>query len=96
MNIDVPERVLELLAEIAPVDEHDDNGPGAVVCPACGGYTYMRWNSGKRMDSPDDVVHDSDCPAVWARRTLTPNVSLEGLAGSGQSPLLDSPSRSGC
>lgn len=66
----VPEGVLELLANMDCIDEHDDNGPGSVVCPACGGYARMRWAEGGRLDTPNDVAHSSDCPAKWAQALI--------------------------
>lgn len=66
----IPHAVLEILAEIEPMDEHGDNGPGRVVCPACGEWMSMRWRSGARLDKAADMAHDVNCPAVWARMAL--------------------------
>ena len=63
----LPRAALELLAEIEPVDEHDDNGPGRVVCPACGAWMSMRWSAGARLDNAANMAHNVHCPAVWAR-----------------------------
>lgn len=60
-------RMVELLAEVVPVENHDDNGPGSVTCPACDAYMHMRWKAGQRIDKIEDLAHDADCPAVWAR-----------------------------
>ena len=82
MILDVPERALHLLAEIELLHEHDDNGPGMVVCPVCSGHTTMQWKNGERLDQPSDLVHDSGCPRQWAKRVLQPNTTNEPPAGS--------------
>ena len=64
----MPRAVLEMLAKIEPVDEHEENGPGRVVCPACGSWMSMRWSGWARLDNASDMTHDVHCPAVWARR----------------------------
>lgn len=67
----MPRAVLEMVAKIEPVDEHDDNGPGRVVCPACGDWMSMRWSAGKRVDDVANMAHNVHCPAVWARNAFT-------------------------
>lgn len=66
----MPRFVLEMLAKIEPVNEHQEYGPGRVVCPACGNWMSMRWGAGNRLDNAADMTHDVHCPAAWARRLV--------------------------
>jgi hypothetical protein len=65
--------VLEQLAAIKPVDEHDDNGPGRVVCPVCDAWMSMQWQSGRRIDNSALMTHSDVCGAEWAREVLRPD-----------------------
>ena len=71
-EVTCPREVLEQLAAIQPVDEHDDNGPGRVVCPVCDAWMSMRWSAGKREDNVALMTHSDVCAAVWAREALKP------------------------
>lgn len=66
----IPTRVIELMAQMEPEDHHDDNGPGDVVCPACGARMRMSWKGGQRMDDSRDLPHDEGCPTEWAKKFL--------------------------
>jgi len=67
----VPEDVLNTIAEIETcVDEHDDNGPGSITCLSCSHSAPMQWRHGYRLDKPEDIMHSSSCPAIWARSVL--------------------------
>lgn len=70
LNTKMPREVLLNLASIEPIEHHDDNGPGIVMCPTCSGYIHMQWKNGQRLDEASDIAHDSDCPATWARGQL--------------------------
>lgn len=63
-------RMIELLADITPEEHHDDNGPGSIDCPACGRRMKMKWRAGKRVDRTEELPHDENCPAEWARAML--------------------------
>jgi hypothetical protein len=76
--------VLEQLAAIQPVDEHDENGPGRVVCPVCDAWMSMRWSTGKREDNVALMTHSDVCAAEWAREVLKPaNAALTGTQQRG-------------
>jgi hypothetical protein len=64
----IPIEMLQMLEETPMLDVHDDNGPGHIECPVCGNRANMRWNYGKRLDSPDDIVHNIYCPVSWAKK----------------------------
>lgn len=69
----IPTRVIELMAQMEPEDRHDDNGPGDVVCMACGASMKMTWKNGVRLDEISELPHDADCPAEWAKKFLKEN-----------------------
>ena len=64
----IPIEMLRMLEDTQMLDIHDDNGPGKVECPVCGESITMRWNWGKRLDSPDEIKHHVFCPVGWANR----------------------------
>ena len=64
----MPIEMLEMLEDTQMLDLHEDNGPGRVECPVCGESITMRWNWGKRLDSPEEIKHHVFCPVGWAKR----------------------------
>lgn len=66
----VPRRAIELLAALEVRDEHDDNGPGEVVCPCCNERARMCWYEGNRVTSKEQIPHDADCPLINAAKWL--------------------------
>ena len=69
-KVTCPRKVLEQLAAIQSVDEHDNNGPGRVVCPVCDAWMSMRWSAGERKDDATLMTHSDVCAAEWARKVL--------------------------
>jgi len=61
---------IEILADTNMLELHDDNGPGAIVCPVCGASIAMKWSNGVQLTSSLDIQHAEYCPVIAAKKHL--------------------------